>query len=122
MQIPLQIEFDDFGHCAAVDAYIREEIQSLEPYGELIASARVIVARPQHRYRFSKTYEVRIHLATPDASEICVHGNSPIVAVDEDIYVAIDDAFEIARRRAQDVAGTQPHAAPSRETARQVGL
>ena len=78
MQIPLQIEFDDFAHCAAVDAYIREEMESLEPYCDLITSARVVVVRPQHRFRFSKAYEVGIRLVAPDASEIEGKFNPPI--------------------------------------------
>jgi ribosomal subunit interface protein len=104
MQVPLQIAFEGIGHSDAIEARIREEVEKLEQFFERIVSARVIVARPQHRHHKGDIYQVRIHLAMPGAPEITVSREPAATGAHEDVYVTIRDAFKAARRQIQDAA------------------
>jgi ribosome-associated translation inhibitor RaiA len=105
MESPLQISFEGIAHSDAIEARIREEAQKLEQFSERIVSARVVVARPQHRHHKGDTYQVRIHLVVPDAADIVVSREPGLDGAHEDMYVTIRDAFKAARRQLQDVKG-----------------
>ena len=102
MQVPLQVAFDGIQHSDAIEARIGEEMGKLEQFSSRIVSARVTVARPQHRHRKGDTYHVRIHLAVPDAPDIVVSQEASATGPHEDVYVTIGHAFKAARRQLQD--------------------
>jgi cold shock CspA family protein/ribosome-associated translation inhibitor RaiA len=103
MQVPLQITFEEIGHSDAIEARIREEADKLEQLYDRIISARVVVARPQHRQHKGDAYQIRIHLTLPDAADIAVSRDPAVTSAHEDVYVTIRDAFKAARRQLQDV-------------------
>ncbi len=102
MQVPLHISFEGVQHSDAVEARIREEAGKLEHFFDRIVSARVVVARPQHRHNKGDTFQVRIHLAVPNAPDIVVSREPGPAGAHEDVYVTIRDAFDAARRQLQD--------------------
>jgi ribosome-associated translation inhibitor RaiA len=102
MQVPLQIAFEGMEHSDAVEARIRQEIGKLEEFSDRIVSARVAVAKPQHRHHKGDIYHVRIHLAVPGMPDIAVSREPAAPGAHEDVYVTIRDAFKIARRQLQD--------------------
>jgi ribosome-associated translation inhibitor RaiA len=102
MQVPLQIAFDGVQHSDAVEARIKEEAGKLEQFFDRIVSARVVVAKPQHRHHKGDTFQVRILLVVPDAPDIAVSREPAPAGAHEDIYVTIRDAFKTARRLLQD--------------------
>jgi ribosome-associated translation inhibitor RaiA len=103
MQVPLQITFEEIGHSDAIEARLREEADKLEQFYDRIISARVVVARPQHRHHKGDAYHIRIHLTLPDAADIAVSRDPAVTGAHEDVYVTIRDAFKAARRQLQDV-------------------
>ncbi len=103
MQVPLQIAFEGIQHSDAIEARIKEEAEKLEQFSDRVLSARVVVARPQHRHHKGDTYQVRIHLIVPDAADIVVSREPAADGAHEDMYVTIRDAFKAARRQLQDV-------------------
>lgn len=76
---------------------IREHAEKLESLGHPITACRVLVDVPHRRHHQGKAYDVRITLAVPGAE--LVINREP----NEDLYVAIRDAFDAARRRLDDV-------------------
>ena len=103
MEVPLKIAFEGIQHSDAIEARIREEAGKLEQFFERIVSARVVVARPQHRHHKGDIYHIRVHLVVPDAADIVVTREPAATGAHEDVYVTIRDAFKAARRQLQDV-------------------
>jgi len=117
MQVPLQITFEHIGHSDAIEAAVRKEAQRLERFHDRITSARVVVARPQHRHHKGDTYCVRVHVAIPGDKHIDVSRDPAATGRHEDVHVTIRDAFDAAGRQLQDhvreLAGAvKAHAAP----------
>lgn len=101
MQIPLQISFRGIDHSDAVEADLRERAGRLEQFYGRITGCRVVVEAPHARHRKGKLYHVRIDLTVPGA-EIVVGRDPGLHHAHEDIYVAIRDAFDAARRQLED--------------------
>jgi len=102
MQVPLQITFEGIGHSDAIEARIKEETEKLGQFHSRITSARVVVARPQHRHNKGDIYHVRIQLAVPGSADVVVSREPGANGAHEDVYVTIRDAFKTARRLLQE--------------------
>jgi ribosomal subunit interface protein len=102
MQIPIEITLRDIPHSDAVETRIREKIAKLDHFHERIMSCRVTVESPQHRKHQGKLYSVHIDLKVPGGGELVVNR-----AQDEDIYVAIRDAFNAVTRQLEDYVQRQ---------------
>jgi len=110
MKTPLQITFRDIEHSDAIEAHIRDKAEKLETFFEPIMSCRVVVEMPHQHKHQGKSFNVRIDIGVP--------GNEIVVNRDhhEDVYVALRDGFDAARRQLQDYArrlhgDTKNHAA-----------
>ena len=101
MQLPLQVTLRDISPSEAIEAYIRERAAKLEQFYDRIMSCRVVVEAPVRHHRKGGPYKVRIDLTVP-GDELVVDRQ-----VDEDLYVAIRDAFHAARRKLEDYARRQ---------------
>ena len=96
MDIPLQVTFRDLPHSPALDTRIREKAARLGSLSERITSCRVTLER-RHRHKHKgREYSVRIALRVPEREIVVNHDH------DEDIYVALRDAFEAAERQLKD--------------------
>ena len=106
MQLPLQITFRNMESSPAIEAKIRERAAKLDQYWDRITSCRVVVETPhRHRHR-GKLYHVRIDLTVPNGE--LVVGRMPAQRhAHEDVYAAIRDAFNAARRRLEDYVRRQ---------------
>lgn len=101
MQKPIQITFHDIAHSEALDARIREKADKLESFHPHITSCRVVVEeRDRHRHQ-GKQFCIRLDVRVPE-HEIVVNRDH-----DEDVYVALRDAFDAARRQLEDIARMQ---------------
>ncbi len=98
MQTPLQITFRDIPHSDALDTHIREKAQKLEQFFSGLISCRVVVEQSAKHHQQGKPFNVRIDLGVP-GSEIVVDRQE-----DEDVYVALRDAFDAAKRQLEDYA------------------
>ena len=102
MKIPLQITFRDMEPSEAVEAKIREKAAKLEQYYDGIMSCRVMVEAPHGHHHQGRLYQVRIDLGVPDDELVVTHAHHHKDHAHEDVYVAIRDAFDAARRQVQD--------------------
>jgi ribosomal subunit interface protein len=98
MQIPLQITIRDMEHSDALETHIRDKANKLDEYFDRIMSCRVVVEMPHKHHHQGKQFNVRIDIGGP-GSEIVVNRDHA-----EDVYVALRDAFDAAKRQLEDYA------------------
>jgi ribosomal subunit interface protein len=101
MQVPLQISLHGIGHSDALYNAIRERAEKLERYYDHIVSCRVVLELAARHKRQGKQFSVRVDLKVP-GGELAVTREH-----DEDVHVAIRDAFDAARRQLEDFAREQ---------------
>ena len=98
MQIPLQVTIRDIDHSDMLEAHIREKAKKLDEFFEHIMSCHVVVEVPHKHHHQGKQFNVRIDITVP-GSEIVVNRDQH-----EDVYVALRDAFDAAKRKLEDYA------------------
>ncbi|MGA7750486.1 MAG: ribosome-associated translation inhibitor RaiA [Gallionella sp.] len=98
MQIPLQITIRDMEHSDALEKHIRDKANKLDEFFDRIMSCRVVVEMPHKHRHQGKQFNVRIDIGVP-GSEIAVNRDHA-----EDVYVALRDAFDAAKRQLEDYA------------------
>jgi ribosomal subunit interface protein len=103
IRIPLQVTFRSMPPSEAIESDIREKAERLEQFYDNITSCRVVVEAPHRRRQKGKLYHVRVGMTVP-GSELVVKREPAQHAAHEDIYVAIRDAFDAAKRELQDYA------------------
>lgn len=96
MQIPMQITIRDIEHSEALETHIRQKAQKLEEFFNHIMSCRVVVEMPHKHHNQGKQFNVRIDIGVP-GSEIVVNRDH-----NEDVYIALRDAFNAAKRQLED--------------------
>jgi len=111
MPVPLQITARDVSLSEAAEVEIRAKAADLETYYDGITGCRVVVEGPGRHHR-TAPFTLRIDLRVPGAELVVDRQANP------DLYVAIRDAFDAARRRLEDYARRQRGAVKSHEEAR----
>ena len=101
MQIPLQITFHEVDHSDALENHIREKAHKLEQFYSALIGCKVVVDQPGLHQHKGKPFNIRIDLTVP-GGEIVVDRQK-----DEDVYVALRDAFDAARRKLEDFGRKQ---------------
>jgi ribosomal subunit interface protein len=93
MMLPLQITVRNVSLSEAAEDNIRTRAARLDRYFDRIMSCRVVVEAPHRHHRKGLRYNVRIDMTVP--GEELVIKREP----HEDLYVAIRDAFDAAKRQ-----------------------
>jgi len=101
MELPIQITFHGMGPSDAIEARIRQRAQELRQFYDRIVGCRVVVESGPHHHRKGGIHYLRIHLTVP-GGEIVVNRDPSEHHAHEDVYVAIRDAFDAARRQLED--------------------
>ncbi|MDH4100464.1 MAG: ribosome-associated translation inhibitor RaiA [Nitrospirota bacterium] len=101
MRIPLQISVRNVALSEVAKDNIRDKAAQLDQYYNNITSCRVTVEAVNRSQRHGTIYNVRIDMTVP-GSELVVNRES-----DEDVYVAIRDAFDAAMRQMEKYARKQ---------------
>lgn len=101
MDIPLQISFNGMDHSDAVEQNIRERATKLERFHDHIVGCRVIVEAPHQHHHKGGLYRVKLDISVP-GGELIVNRAPDEHHAHEDVYVAIRDAFNAARRQLED--------------------
>ena len=96
MKTPLKITMRDFPHSEALDAHIRSKVEKLEKTLANIISCHVVVTMPHKHKHQGKLYNVRIEVNVPSNQIVVNHDQH------EDVYVALRDAFDAAKRQLDD--------------------
>lgn len=98
MAVSLQLTYHGMDPSAAVEKAVRDKVNKLEQFSNQISACHVTVDAPHKHHHKGKIYSVLIELHVPD-TEIVVSRNPADNHAHEDVYVAIRDAFNGARRQ-----------------------
>jgi len=98
MQTPIQITVRDMPHSHALDEHVRAKAAKLEQYFSPITSCRIVMEAPHKHHHQGRQFVVRLDITVPGHEIVINHDH------DEDVYVALRDAFEAAKRRLEDYA------------------
>ncbi|RMD67795.1 MAG: ribosome-associated translation inhibitor RaiA [Gammaproteobacteria bacterium] len=101
MKIPVQISARNMSISQAAKNLIELKARKLEQFYDGIIGCRIMVEAPHRHHHKGHPYHVRIDLTVPGA-EIAIRRDEH-----EDLYVAIREAFDDARRKLQDYARMQ---------------
>lgn len=110
MKIPLQITVRNVSLSDVVETDIRQKAADLDSFYDRIMGCRVFVEAPHRHHHQGILYNVRIDLTVP-GKEIVIKREPH-----EDVYVAVRDAFDAARRQLEDFARRQRGDVKSHET------
>jgi len=139
MRLPVQITWRDMAPSTAVGTKIREEAAKLEEFYGRITSCRVTVEIPRRYQNGKYQFHVRIDLIVPGAEIVVNHEptlhsslqrlggeerakSRELSAPHKDVYVAIRDAFKVARRELQEYSHRQNVAVKHHKTHAQKNL
>jgi ribosomal subunit interface protein len=97
MEKPLQITILGMEHSAALDAHIREKALKLEEFYPRMIGCHVTVDKPHRHHHQGGQLDVRIDIHLPGRAEVVVNRQHA-----EDVYVALRDAFDAAKRKLEE--------------------
>jgi ribosomal subunit interface protein len=101
MEVPLQITFRDMEASPAVEERVRERAALLSRFGEPITHCHVVVEAPPRHHHQGGLFHVMVELTLPGA-HLVVNRRPVDRHAHEDVYVAVRDAFDAARRQLED--------------------
>ncbi len=115
-QVPLQITFRNMDKSPAVEKAVADRIVKLERFASDIIRCKVTVEAPHKHHSKGNIYHVSVDLHLPGA-EIVVNRDPSRNHAHEDVYVAIRDAVNAAKRQLEDFVrmrrgNVKTHAAP----------
>ena len=101
MKLPVQITFHGMDTSEAVESAVREKVDHLERFSDRIMRCRVAIDLLQKHHQQGRPFGVRIDLTIP-GRELVVDR-----VEDEDVYVALRDAFDGMKRQLEDAVRQQ---------------
>lgn len=101
MKALLQITARDVPHSEALESHIRQKAEKLETFYPNIMGCRVVVEVPHKHKHQGRMFNVRLDITVP-GKELVVNREA-----DEDVYVALRDAFDAAKRQLEDYGRRQ---------------
>jgi ribosome-associated translation inhibitor RaiA len=107
MRIPLEVTFRHMEPSAAAEARIAEKVDKLEQLYSQLTRCHVVVEAPHEHHRQGKLFHVSIDLTVPGGELLVTRGHNHQSHAHEDVYVAIRDAFDAAKRRLEDFVRLQ---------------
>ena len=102
MNKPLQVLFKGVDRSNAVEDHVRQKVSKLEHLHPQITGCRVTIALPHNHHQQGKQFDVRVEITVP-GREVVVNREQG----NEDMYMALRDAFDAARRQLDDHAREQ---------------
>ena len=107
MPFPVQITMRGVARSPALDASIGEKVAAFERHRERITHCRVAVGEVGRHKRQGRGFEVSLELGVPGHGDVVVTRRH-----DEDVYVAVRDAFDAALRQLESIEARRSRRAP----------
>jgi ribosomal subunit interface protein len=101
MEIPVQLTFRDIDRSPAIEQYVQTRAAKLAKFSERITGCHVTLEAPHRHHQHGRDYRVRIDMIVPGA-ELVVGRSRDEHESHEDLYAAIDGAFDDADRVLED--------------------
>lgn len=96
--LPVQITIQDIPFSLALETQIRKRVEKLHQFYNRISSCRVVIELPKKHQCQGKLYNVRIDVTVPGKELVVTH------KLNQDIYVAMRDAFKAIERQLEEHA------------------
>lgn len=96
MQTQVQIVFRNMASSDALTEHIREKVAKLEEFSAGIIGCHVTVEVPHKHHHQGKKFNVRVDLKVPGAELVATRDQN------EDVYVALREAFDHAKRQLEE--------------------
>lgn len=115
------ITFHNIGNSDAIKQDVLDHIEKLDQFHDRITGCRVVIDAPHKHQKKGNIYDIRIDVLIP-GGEIIINKEPGQNHAHEDIYVAIRDAFNAAKRKLEDhvrkhsVHRTKHHPTPGHGT------
>lgn len=100
--IDLKIQYLGFAESNAVSAVVWDYVENLEKFYNQIMSCHVIISYPHRKQHKGGIYHVKIRMHMVGA-DIIIDKEPEMNHAHEDVYVAIRDAFDAAKRKVEDL-------------------
>jgi len=101
MAFPVRITFRDVTHSDAIETHVRRRAAELEMFSARIVGCHVVVESPHKHATKARHFRVLAELAVPGGEVVVSHAAGDD-ATNEDVYAAIDEAFDRLGRRLED--------------------
>ena len=95
---PIQVTIRDLPYSEAIQSHVHKKAEKLDHYYHNIQRCCVVIDMPQKHKHQGKLFRVRINLGVPGKDLVVNH------KFDEDVYVAIRDAFQAMSRQLEEYA------------------
>lgn len=102
MHVTPEIVFDNMEASEAVAGRVREKFMKLEKLFGRMTHARCVIEAPHRHHHKGNIYLVKLVIGMPGTEDLVISQSGEKNHAHEDIYVAVRDAFDAARRRLQD--------------------
>ena len=96
MTTPLEVHFHGLEKSDAVEMRVREKVEKLRRHFERMNGCRVVLEAPHRNPEKAKVFQVKIEISVPGRQPIIVSHEREGAHAQEDIMLAIRDAFEVA--------------------------
>ncbi|MDX2203492.1 MAG: HPF/RaiA family ribosome-associated protein [Hyphomicrobiaceae bacterium] len=104
MPTQTEVHFHGIEKSAAVEARILEKVEKLGRHFERLSRARVVVEAPHRNALRPLAYLIKIELSIPGRKPIVVSHERAVSQGNDELQLAIRDAFETAARKLEDLS------------------
>jgi|tagenome__1003787_1003787.scaffolds.fasta_scaffold20890638_2 ribosomal subunit interface protein len=101
MKFIFQITARDVPHSEALEAHVRQKAEKLAVFYPHIMSCRVVIDVPHKHKQQGRAFYIRLDITVPGKELAVTHEPN------EDVYVALRDAFDAAKRQLEDYGRRQ---------------
>ena len=102
MDTPLEIHFHGIEKSEAVEERVREKVSKLHKHFGRMSRCRVVLEAPHRSPQKPKVFQVKIEISVPRRRPIVVCHEREGSHANEELPLAIRDAFEAALRKVDD--------------------
>ena len=105
MRTPVEIHFHGIEKSAAIEERVREKMSKLDKHFGRMTRCRVVLEAPHRSPQKPKVYQIKIEISLPRRKPIVVRHERAGAHANEELPLAIRDAFEAALRCIDDIGG-----------------
>jgi ribosome-associated translation inhibitor RaiA len=117
MILPLDISIHGIGHSDAMEGKIRDRARKLNRFCPRVTRCEVWINAPHGHHRKGKLYDIRLRMTVPGEELVVDHQPER-----DDVYVAIRESFDAARRQLEDYEKRQDGRVERHETPPQTAV
>jgi len=98
MNVPVKITFHNTQRTSNIEKFVEEQTERLQKFNRRVQHCDVVIDQPHHHHQKGNDYQVRIVVTVPGQT-IAVSSSTSKDGGQENLYSAIHDAFDAAKRK-----------------------